>query len=72
MSSLMGQVFFMIQDTTTKWIKVDHEADLKQGMKNKEYFGAIVIEKDFSEHAMSHTQSVVGNFKKQEMEAKVK
>lgn len=43
----MGQVFFMIQDTTTKWIKVDHEADLKQGMKNKEYFGAIVIEKIF-------------------------
>lgn len=57
---------------TVKWIKVDREADLKQGMQNKDYFGAIVIEKDFSEHAMSHTQSVVGNFKKQEMEAKVK
>lgn len=57
---------------TVKWIKVDNEANLKKGMQNKDYFGAIVIEKNFSQHAMSQMQSVVGKYKKQEMEEKVK
>ena len=33
---------------TIKWIQVDNEKDLKQGMKEQKYFGAAVIENDFS------------------------
>ncbi|PTH66158.1 YhgE/Pip domain-containing protein [Staphylococcus arlettae] len=57
---------------TVKWIQVDDEDDLKQGMKDQKYFGAAIIEKDFSQHAMSKTQQVVMTAKKQEMEDKVK
>ncbi len=54
-----------------KWIQVDNEKDLKQGMQEQKYFGAAVIEKDFSKNALSKTQKVVMDSKKEEMQDKV-
>jgi len=54
-----------------KWIQVDNEKDLKQGMQEQKYFGAAVIEKDFSKNALSKTQKVVMDSKKEEMKDKV-
>lgn len=54
-----------------KWVQVDSEADIKKGMKDQKYYGAAIIEKDFSKHALSKTQNVVMYAKKQEMKDKV-
>ena len=54
---------------TIKWI-ADNEKDLKQGMKEQKYFGAAVIENDFSKNALSKTQKVVMDAKKEEMKIK--
>ena len=54
-----------------KWIQVDDESELKQGMRDQKYFGAAIIEKGFSKHAMSKTQKIVMDAKKQEMKEKV-
>src|SRR5699024_9792930 len=54
-----------------KWVQVDSEADIKKGMKDQKYYGAAIIEKDFSKHALSKTQNVVMDAKKQEMKDKV-
>ena len=56
---------------TIKWIQVDNEKDLKQGMKEQKYFGAAIIENDFSKNALSKTQKVVMDAKKEEMKDKV-
>ncbi len=56
---------------TVKWVQVDSEADIKKGMKDQKYYGAAIIEKDFSKHALSKTQKVVMDAKKQEMKDKV-
>src|SRR5699024_895120 len=56
---------------TIKWIQVDNEKDLKQGMKEQKYFGAAVIENDFSKNALSKTQKIVMDAKKEEMKDKV-
>lgn len=54
-----------------KWVQVDSEADIKKDMKDQKYYGAAIIEKDFSKHALSKTQNVVMDAKKQEMKDKV-
>src|SRR5699024_2451335 len=52
-------------------IQVDNEKDLKQGMKEQKYFGAAVIENDFSKNALSKTQKIEMDAKKEEMKDKV-
>ncbi|HCY7638607.1 TPA: YhgE/Pip domain-containing protein [Staphylococcus aureus] len=50
-----------------KWVKVDSEKDLK----DQKIFGVAIIDKDFSKDAMSKTQKVVMDSKKEEMQQKV-
>jgi len=55
-----------------KWINVDSEKEARKGLDEQKYFGAAIFEEDFSKNAMSKTQKIVMDNKKQEMEAKVK
>ncbi|COW52186.1 Phage infection protein [Staphylococcus aureus] len=50
-----------------KWVKVDSEKDLK----DQKIFGVAIIDKDFSKDAMSKTQKVVMDSKKEKMQQKV-
>ncbi|HHW9567900.1 TPA: YhgE/Pip domain-containing protein [Staphylococcus aureus] len=50
-----------------KWVKVDSEKDLK----DQKIFGVAIIDKDFSKDAMSKTQKVVMDSKKEEMQQKM-
>ncbi|HCX0562879.1 TPA: YhgE/Pip domain-containing protein [Staphylococcus aureus] len=54
-----------------KWVKVDSEKDLEKDLKNQKIFGVAIIDKDFSKDAMSKTQKVVMDSKKEEMQQKV-
>ncbi|HDG4365870.1 TPA: YhgE/Pip domain-containing protein [Staphylococcus aureus] len=54
-----------------KWVKVDSEKDLEKDLKDKKIFGVAIIDKDFSKDAMSKTQKVVMDSKKEEMQQKV-
>ncbi|HCX9080397.1 TPA: YhgE/Pip domain-containing protein [Staphylococcus aureus] len=54
-----------------KWVKVDSEKDLKKDLKDQKIFGVAIIDKDFSKDAMSKTQKVVMDSKKEEMQQKV-
>ncbi|CAC8404832.1 Phage infection protein [Staphylococcus aureus] len=54
-----------------KWVKVDSEKDLEKGLKDQKIFGVAIIDKDFSKDAMSKTQKVVMDSKKEEMQQKV-
>lgn len=54
-----------------KWIKVDSEKDLEKDLKDQKIFGVAIIDKDFSKDAMSKTQKVVMDSKKEEMQQKV-
>lgn len=55
-----------------KWINVDSEKEVRKGLDEQKYFGAAIFEEDFSKNAMSKTQKIVMDNKKQEMEDKVK
>ncbi|MEB7689492.1 phage infection protein [Staphylococcus equorum] len=55
-----------------KWINVDSEKEARKGLDEQKYFGAAIFEEDFSKNAMSKTQKIVMDTKKQEMEDKVK
>ncbi|WP_440857752.1 YhgE/Pip domain-containing protein [Staphylococcus shinii] len=57
---------------TLKWVEVDNEKEARKGIDEQKYFGAAIFEKDFSKHAMSKTQKVIMDSKKQEMQDKVK
>lgn len=57
---------------TVKWVEVDNEKEARKGINEQKYFGAAIFEKDFSKHAMSKTQKVIMDSKKQEMQDKVK
>ncbi|MGD6886471.1 YhgE/Pip domain-containing protein [Staphylococcus shinii] len=57
---------------TVKWVEVDNEKEARKGIDEQKYFGAAIFEKDFSKHAMSKTQKVIIDSKKQEMQDKVK
>ncbi|MCU5745276.1 ABC transporter permease [Staphylococcus sp. SQ8-PEA] len=57
---------------TVKWKSVDSEKKAKDGLNEQKYYGMIVLEKDFSKHAMSKAQKVVMSAKQQEMKDKVK
>ncbi|HCY1653153.1 TPA: YhgE/Pip domain-containing protein [Staphylococcus aureus] len=54
-----------------KWVKVDSEKDLEKDLKDQKIFGVAIIDKDFSRDAMSKTQKVVMDSKKEEMQQKV-
>ncbi|BBA24926.1 TPA: YhgE/Pip domain-containing protein [Staphylococcus aureus] len=54
-----------------KWVKVDSEKDLEKDLKDQKIFGVAIIDKDFSKDAMSKTQKVVMDSKKEEMQQKV-
>ncbi|HDF8163670.1 TPA: YhgE/Pip domain-containing protein [Staphylococcus aureus] len=54
-----------------KWVKVDSEKDLEKDLKDQKIFGVAIIDKDFSNDAMSKTQKVVMDSKKEEMQQKV-
>ncbi|HDG4121835.1 TPA: YhgE/Pip domain-containing protein [Staphylococcus aureus] len=54
-----------------KWVKVDSEKDLEKDLKDQKIFGVAIIDKDFSKDAMSKTQKVVMESKKEEMQQKV-
>ncbi|EOB7731966.1 YhgE/Pip domain-containing protein [Staphylococcus aureus] len=54
-----------------KWVKVDSEKDLEKDLKDQKIFGIAIIDKDFSKDAMSKTQKVVMDSKKEEMQQKV-
>ena len=55
-----------------KWINVDSEKEARKGLDEQKYFGVAIFEEDFSKNAMSKTQKIVMDTKKQEMEDKVK
>lgn len=55
-----------------KWINVDSEKEARKGLDEQKYFGAAIFDEDFSKNAMSKTQKIVMDTKKQEMEDKVK
>ncbi|HDI7705370.1 TPA: YhgE/Pip domain-containing protein [Staphylococcus aureus] len=54
-----------------KWVKVDSEKDIEKDLKDQKIFGVAIIDKDFSKDAMSKTQKVVMDSKKEEMQQKV-
>lgn len=54
-----------------KWVKVDSEKDLEKDLKGQKIFGVAIIDKDFSKDAMSKTQKVVMDSKKEEMQQKM-
>lgn len=54
-----------------KWVKVDSEKDFEKDLKDQKIFGVAIIDKDFSKDAMSKTQKVVMDSKKEEMQQKV-
>ncbi|HDZ8705919.1 TPA: YhgE/Pip domain-containing protein [Staphylococcus aureus] len=54
-----------------KWVKVDSEKDLEKDLKDQKIFGVAIIDKDFSKDAMSKTQKVVMDSKKEEMQQKM-
>ncbi|HHW6761998.1 YhgE/Pip domain-containing protein [Staphylococcus aureus] len=54
-----------------KWVKVDSEKDLEKDLKDQKIFGVAIIDKDFSKDAMSKTQKVAMDSKKEEMQQKV-
>lgn len=54
-----------------KWVKVESEKDLEKDLKDQKIFGVAIIDKDFSKDAMSKTQKVVMDSKKEEMQQKV-
>lgn len=54
-----------------KWVKVDSEKDLEKDLKDQKIFGVAIIDKDFSKDAMSKTQKVVMDSKKEEKQQKV-
>ncbi|HDN3451678.1 TPA: YhgE/Pip domain-containing protein [Staphylococcus aureus] len=54
-----------------KRVKVDSEKDLEKDLKDQKIFGVAIIDKDFSKDAMSKTQKVVMDSKKEEMQQKV-
>lgn len=56
---------------TIKWVEVDSEKEAQKGLDKQKYYGAAVLEKDFSKNAMSKTQKVVMDSKKAEMKEKI-
>ncbi|MGO3725339.1 YhgE/Pip domain-containing protein, partial [Staphylococcus carnosus] len=55
-----------------EWKEVSSEKKAREGMDVEKYFGTVVLEKDFSKHALSKTQASVMKAKQQEMQDKVK
>lgn len=51
-----------------EWIEVDNKKDLEQGFKDKEYYGALILDKNLSKHAMSKVQKVAQDGKMKEIQ----
>ncbi|QAA21362.1 ABC transporter permease [Sporolactobacillus terrae] len=58
-------------NNTIEWHKIKNEKELTKGLKNKEYVGAIIIDKNFSQNAMSYSQSIIIKQKQAEMKEKI-
>lgn len=50
-----------------KWIEVDNQKDLEKGFKENKYYGALVLDKNLSQDAMSKTQKIIQDTKIEEM-----
>lgn len=50
-----------------EWHEIKNDEELKEGLENKDFIGALVIEKDFTKKAMSSAQSILINHKQAEM-----
>ncbi|SUM58705.1 phage infection protein [Staphylococcus petrasii] len=57
---------------TLNWESVKNEKELKQGLKDNKYIGAIIFEKDFSKNAISNAQSKIMTEKQNEIKEKIK
>lgn len=55
-----------------EWKSVSNEADARKALSEQKYYGIIVLEKDFSKHALSQTQATIMDAKQKELEDKVK
>lgn len=51
-----------------EWIEVDNKKDLEQGFKDKEYYGALILDKNLSKHSMSKVQKVAQDGKMKEIQ----
>lgn len=54
------------------WIEVDNKNDLEQGFKDNKYYGALILDENFSKDSMSKVQKTVQDAKIKEMKAKIK
>lgn len=57
---------------TVAWKQVDSESAARKGIEDGKYFGVAIFDKNFSKDAMSQTQKVIIDAKKEEMKDKVK
>ncbi|WP_239745658.1 ABC transporter permease [Mammaliicoccus sp. F-M27] len=51
-----------------EWIEVDNKKALEQGFKDKEYYGALILDKNLSKHSMSKVQKVAQDGKMKEIQ----
>lgn len=54
-----------------KWKIVDNRKNLNKGLKNNDYVGAIVFDKNFSKNAISNAQNKIMKDKQKEMKKKI-
>lgn len=54
------------------WVTVKDESDLKQGFKDNKYYGALVLDQNFSKDSLSKVQKTVQEAKMKEMKEKIK
>lgn len=54
-----------------KWVKIDSQKEARKQIDNGDIYGAAFIDKKFSKDAMSKTQKVIMDSKKEEMKEKV-
>lgn len=52
-----------------EWIEIDNKKDLEQGFKDKEYYGALILDKNLSKNSMSKVQKVAQDGKTKEIQA---
>lgn len=74
----IGESFFeKIKDNKdlsekVKWITVDNKKNLEQGFKDNKYYGALILDENFSKDSMSKVQKTVQDAKMKEMTDKIK
>ncbi|OEK99531.1 ABC transporter permease [Staphylococcus saprophyticus] len=56
---------------TIKWVKIKNQEELRKGFKEGEYVGAIIIDNNFSEDALSSSRHIIVEEKQKEEAKKV-